>query len=229
LSILRINLDGRYWITMTKIKVLFALLPILMSLSCSDLISTLRAQREVPLAAAPSVTQPTPTPGPTETPTGPTPIPSITPLRDRFIFANANIGIKIRYPSDWAVNFTTENVEFATSPNFNVETDEGAVFTLVRLNPRAFVATDMQGYWDALVEEFHLPVSNPTPFNLDGVEAWRSNYELSEQDIFGEMILIVREGGRAYLILTAVRPLSDAAHYGTILVEMLNSFEFFPE
>ena len=133
------------------------------------------------------------------------------------------------YPSDWAVNFTTEHVEFSSSPNFNIETDEGAVFTLVRLNPRAFVATDIEGYWDALVDEFNLPISSPVPMNLDGVDAWRSSYEMADQDIFGEMILIVREGGRAYLILTAVRPLSDAARYGTILVEMLNSFEFFPE
>jgi hypothetical protein len=175
------------------------------------------------------MTQPTLTASPTLTPTGPTPISSATPLRDRFIFANANIGVTMRYPSDWAVHFTTEHVEFATSDDFDIEADEGAVFTLVRLNPRAFVATDMQGYWDALVEEFNLPISSPAPLNLDGFEAWRSSYELTEQEIFGEMILIVREGGRAYLILTAVRPLSDAARYGTILVEILNSFEFFPD
>jgi hypothetical protein len=162
-------------------------------------------------------------------PTGPTPIPSATPVRDRFIFANANIGVTLRYPANWAVTFSTEYVEFATSPDFNIDIDEGAVFSLVRLNPRAFVATDIHGYWDALVEEFNLPISSPVPLNLDGVEAWRSSYELAEQDIFGEMILIVREGGRAYLILTAVRPLSDAGRYGTILVEILNSFEFFPD
>lgn len=213
---------------MPRLKLLIALLPIMFSLACSDIVSTLQAQREIPLEPAPSVTQPTPTATPTLTPTGPTPLPTDTPVRDRFIFANANIGIKIRYPFDWTVRFSTEYVEFATSPDFNVETDEGALLTLVRLNPRAFVATDMQGYWDALLEEFRLPINGPVPLNLDGVEAWRGSYELVDQDIFGEMILIVRQGGRAYLILTAVRPLAEAANYGTILVEMLNSFEFFP-
>ncbi|MGD8822384.1 MAG: hypothetical protein PVG63_04710 [Anaerolineales bacterium] len=214
---------------MRPFKVLIALLPLLVSLACSNVLSPVQDQRELPMDPAPSVTLPSPTASPTLTPTGPTALPSTTPLRDRFIFANANIGVTLRYPSDWAVSFSTEHVEFATSPDFDIETDEGAVFTLVRLNPRAFVATDMQGYWDALVEEFNLPISSPVPLDLDGVEAWRSNYELVEQDIFGEMILAVREGGRAYLILTAVRPLSEAARYGTILVEMLNSFEFFPD
>ena len=214
---------------MHRLKLLIALLPLLLSLSCSDIISTLQAQREIPMDPAPSLSPPPLTPTHTPTPTGPTPIPSDTPERDRFIFANANIGIKIRYPSEWAVSFSTEHVEFATSPNFDVETDEGAVFTLTRLNPRAFIATDMQGYWDTIIEEFRLPVSSPVPLELDGVEAWRSSYELADQDIFGEMILIVREGGRAYLIISAVRPLGEAASYGTILVEMLNSFEFFPE
>lgn len=208
---------------------MLTLLPILFSLAGCDMLSLAQAQRDIPVDPAPSITQPAPTPSPTLTPTGPTPIASVTPLRERFIFANANIGITIRYPSDWDVTFSNEHVEFSTSPDFNVETDEGAVFTLVRLNPRAFVATDMQGYWDSMVEEFQLPISSPVPLNLDGVEAWRSSYEIDEQDIFGEMILIVREGGRAYLILTSVRPLSDAARLGTILVEMLNSFEFFPD
>jgi hypothetical protein len=214
---------------MPRFRLLLAFLPIIASLSCKGATSPTQSHVEIHLEPAPSSTQPTGTITPTVTPTGPTPIPSITPLRDRFIFANANIGITMRYPSDWAISFTTEHVEFSSSPEFNIETDEGAVFTLVRLNPRAFVASDIQGYWDALVVEFNLPISSPVPLDLDGVEAWRSSYEIAEQEIFGEMILIVREGGRAYLILTAVRPLSAAAQYGTILVEMLNSFEFFPD